>query len=114
MNDRVVHLLEAVREHLEAEPVTEAMGPIASDIIRKAINTLDDRIKARAKKLGADQVSVSLLPSGIEVKAWIHGPESEAKDVAKILLGSKARLTAHKLKPNYFVGTVLYRLADLA
>ncbi len=105
--------LDKMRALVEGEDLEEATTAIVPKMLRTTINTLDDRLKARAKKYGADQVSVTGLAKGIEVKVWLDGPEEEAKASAWVTLGSGASLEPHKLKKNYYVAKVLYTLADI-
>ena len=97
----------------EGARLEEATTSMVPTMLRNAINMLDDKLKPRAKKYGADQVSVTGLAKGIEVTIWLDGPEEEARDSAKVILGSDFSLEAHKLKKNYYVAKVLYTLADI-
>lgn len=102
----------SVRSRMESL-LTEGVTPVAPMMIRNSIHMLDERLKPRLKKWGADQAIVTGSAKGIEVKVWLEGPEEEARDSAKIILGSGFSLTPHKLKKNYFVATALYQMADI-
>jgi len=51
-----------------------------------------------AKKYGATSAVVTGTAKGIEVAIWVEGPEDEARDVAKVILGSGFTMAPHKLR----------------
>lgn len=103
--------MKSIRSRME--PLLEANTSMAPKMIRNAVNTLDDALKARAKKYGAMSAVVTGMAKGIEVAIWVEGPEDEARDVAKVILGSGFTMAPHKLKDNVFVARVTYSLADI-